>query len=511
MRWIRSAAVTPIRGRSVVLAELAPRKKASQFEATMTTTVEALEGKVTEFGDELKTRLAGFESFLKGLADDLKDNRKEMRDLREAVDGVANHAAELEKPVPQKEADGSLQPESRPPATQVLRTDPAATNEANGRRFDYMVRGQTDGILGSPPLPPAAGAHHWPGPTLNFDRENDGRGASKPKMDFPKFHGDDPKIWVRQCEDYFSLYDIQEVFKTRFATLNFRGKAALWLETVEAKQRIEHWGDLVVAVLGHWDKNKHSWFMRQILGIRQTTTVAEYIENFDELRHKILLQDPATSEVFFISRFIDGLSSEIRSAVVLQQPKDMDTVCSLAMLQEEELELNRRRPYHRHESREFSRSGYRYSAAEKNKYSREDLKKNEEGRKYESPKSEPAKGDSKIESLKAFRRSKGLCFTCGEKWSKTHTCPAQVPLHILEELLEACQISAVNEDKSEDDTDDTGDLCILQDTAMAMTAKRRTIRLQGLVGKRSVLILIDSSSTYSFVNQELADRLELHT
>ena len=46
----------------------------------------------------------------------------------------------------------------------------------------------------------------------------------------PKFHGDDPKIWVRQCEDYFSLYDIQEVFKTRFATLNFRGKAALWLE-----------------------------------------------------------------------------------------------------------------------------------------------------------------------------------------------------------------------------------------------------------------------------------------
>lgn len=103
-----------------------------------------------------------------------------------------------------------------------IHTDHAATAKANGRCFDNMNRGQNDGILGPHPLSPTAGAHYNSIPHVNLERDEDerregrrdGRGAPKPKMNFPKFHGDDPKIWVRQCEDHFSLYDIQEVFKT---------------------------------------------------------------------------------------------------------------------------------------------------------------------------------------------------------------------------------------------------------------------------------------------------------
>jgi hypothetical protein len=31
------------------------------------------------------------------------------------------------------------------------------------------------------------------------------------------------------------------------------------------------------------------------------------------------------------------------------------------------------------------------------------------------------------------------CFKCGDKWGKGHTCPTQVPLHDIEEMILAIQ------------------------------------------------------------------------
>jgi hypothetical protein len=45
--------------------------------------------------------------------------------------------------------------------------------------------------------------------------------------------------------------------------------------------------------------------------------------------------------------------------------------------------------------------------------------------------------EDKLASLKEFKRKNGLCFKCGERWSHNHKCPAQVSLHVIEELLDA--------------------------------------------------------------------------
>jgi len=47
----------------------------------------------------------------------------------------------------------------------------------------------------------------------------------------------------------------------------------------------------------------------------------------------------------------------------------------------------------------------------------------------------------KLSALKAYRRANNLCFTYGEKWTDTnHKCPTQVPIHVIQELLEAVQV-----------------------------------------------------------------------
>lgn len=41
----------------------------------------------------------------------------------------------------------------------------------------------------------------------------------------------------------------------------------------------------------------------------------------------------------------------------------------------------------------------------------------------------------KPSGLRTYRRSQGLCYCCGGKWSRDHRCPQAVQLHVLEEVL----------------------------------------------------------------------------
>ena len=43
--------------------------------------------------------------------------------------------------------------------------------------------------------------------------------------------------------------------------------------------------------------------------------------------------------------------------------------------------------------------------------------------------------DERWAALRSLRRSQGLCFRCGSKWSRDHRCPQAVQLQVLEEVL----------------------------------------------------------------------------
>jgi hypothetical protein len=41
-----------------------------------------------------------------------------------------------------------------------------------------------------------------------------------------------------------------------------------------------------------------------------------------------------------------------------------------------------------------------------------------------------------MNSLRRYRKAKGLCYKCGEKWGPEHSCSATVQMHIVEEHWE---------------------------------------------------------------------------
>jgi hypothetical protein len=54
-----------------------------------------------------------------------------------------------------------------------------------------------------------------------------------PQLDFPKFDGTSPKLWIKRCDTYFDLNGIPVENWVKLATINFSGPAALWMQTIE--------------------------------------------------------------------------------------------------------------------------------------------------------------------------------------------------------------------------------------------------------------------------------------
>jgi hypothetical protein len=317
-------------------------------------------------------------------------------------------------------------------------------------------------------------------------------------MDFPKFDGENPKLWQTQCENYFEVYHVQPCLRTHFVSLNFVQEAALWLQNHEAKLgSVENWSEMCVLVLDQFGKNRYSLYRRQLHSLCQTGSVTEYYTKFQHLRHNLLLYNSALDDRFFVEEFLEGLRDELRAAIWLHQPSTLDTAFRLALLQEEELEPNKKHSGHRGELKEFNKSHPRFTS-DKHKSRADDDKRGE-----------AAKTDEHLDSLKAYCCSKGLCFICGEKWSKQHKCPTQVPLHIVEELLEVLQIHSndVQSDSGSLSSDDE-DLMLLTGSPSVPSKCKCCFHLQGMIGKRQVLILVDSGSVSSFISAQVAKELQ---
>jgi hypothetical protein len=252
-----------------------------------------------------------------------------------------------------------------------------------------------------------------------------------PKVDFPKFDGTHPQVWREKCEKYFAMYNVLVHVWVPFAAINFRGNAELWLQAYEAQHTIGTWAELCVAIDQKFGRDLHHNYMRELLTIKQTSDVLEYAGRFEQAKHRVLVHNRDTSDVFFVQKFIDGLKHSISSAIVLHKPRTVDAALSLALMQEELLETSLKR-YQPKFGREFTRFSPRSSSPVTSTSTPHspDAKA--------QPKTDTRqKWDGRLSSLREQRRAQGLCMKCSDKWGKGHRCPKQIPLHILEEVLDA--------------------------------------------------------------------------
>lgn len=182
------------------------------------------------------------------------------------------------------------------------------------------------GLLGPQPQDSAKGTSHDPPPVfVPPDDVPYPRSPPFPQMDFPKFDGEFPRLWRDQCEVYFKVYAVHPSLKTRFATLNLKGAAATWLQTAQRIERIMDWERLCELVMEKFDKHRYQHLLKKFEALRQKWSVEEYQTEFERFAQGLVLYNSGYDDTYFVTHFVVGLKDEIRSAITLHRPKDVDT------------------------------------------------------------------------------------------------------------------------------------------------------------------------------------------
>lgn len=281
--------------------------------------------------------------------------------------------------------------------------------------------------------------------------------------------------------------------------MNFCGNASFWLQSVRSQLIGVTWNDLCDTVCAKFTRDRHQHLIRQYIHVRQTGSVTDYVEKFDSLMHQMLAYDCELKPVYFVTKFVEGLKDAIRTVIMVQRPKDLDTACSLALLQEEAMAGSGRTYVFRSEAASSTRPSYKSVAPLP--LSVPPVKSTLMEEKKSPDSSRPIARDDRVSALRSYRRSKGLCFTCGERWSRDHKCAQTIQLHVMEELLEALDS---NDDPNGEDiiAEAEGNLMAISNQAVAGVESPKSIRVRGWIQGVELLMLVDSGSTHSFLDNK---------
>ncbi|XBJ01839.1 hypothetical protein VPH35_021384 [Triticum aestivum] len=275
---------------------------------------------------------------------------------------------------------------------------------------------------GGPPLLPTRGvpmfpgtnqtAAHGPARGVHYDQGQE-YAVKPPKHDFPRFDGDAPSLWIDRCLAYFDLYRIPPHTWVTTASLYIEGHAAHWLQAFRHGHRSSIWEEFTTALISEFGPNEFEVEMHKLLQLRQSGSVAEYRTEFEAHMYHLLALDATLNPKIFVTQFLLGLRDDLRAAVRLQEPSSITRAAVLARIVEEEAGVQRPRP--------------RIAPA---------------GRPPPSPlppqrlggapraggAGQPNDELARERQLRDHRRANGLCFKCGDRYSREHKCKAATQL-----------------------------------------------------------------------------------
>ncbi|XP_052171653.1 uncharacterized protein LOC127787633 [Diospyros lotus] len=200
------------------------------------------------------------------------------------------------------------------------------------------------------------------------------------------------------------------------------------------------------------------------------------------------------TEEYFVSSFISGLNDDIRSMVKMMRPRTMQEATEDAVLQELTVEalLKKQRIQGRGNAYGANYSGGRVPGKE--------MVRSEKRAKFLASSFAGQQGVKQWE----HRRPTGLCYRCGDEYTPGHQCKRQLL------LLEG---GDVDEEGDGDTLTLVGELGEEDNEAISLHAIKgmtgsKIIKVEGRAQDSTLMVLIDSGSTHSFIDEGIARKLK---
>jgi hypothetical protein len=291
------------------------------------------------------------------------------------------------------------------------------------------------------------------------------------------------------------MYFIEPSLWISISEMHFDGPASLWYQSVESQIPDWTWDDFCAQIHDCFDRDHHESLIRQLFHVKQTSIVTDYISRFTELMDQLKVYSPKHDHLYFTMRFIDGLRSNIKSIVLVQCPKDLDTAATLALLQEELASVSPAKP---------SRFGDWCSSGRQNTTNKGALPlpapPQQDKPLLTNATKEPMANDAKLSAIKVYRRAMGLCFKCVAPWMKDHKCSLEILL-VVEAIWNSFDELPVYSSETSKPISNEQVFLALSKATMLGTPSSQTVRFGG------ILNLLDSGSFASFISESVASQL----
>ncbi|XP_042946134.1 uncharacterized protein LOC122279514 [Carya illinoinensis] len=349
---------------------------------------------------------------------------------------------------------------------------------------------------------------------------NGGIQARSLRLEFPRFDGTDSIQWVLKANQFFSYYDIPDNQKIQIAFFHMEGKALSWFTWLKESSPINTWDEFTSALEIRFGPSAYEDPVGQFTKLKQSGTVEEYQTQFEELSNKI----KGLTEEFRISTFLSGLREDLRIMVTMFKPNTLHAAFGLAKLQEEEV-IRRNSPY----KPRNNFPTYTTNQTPKLAPSAPLLRlppppppKNNNSYQNTNPRFPKNNRRPTIliqiisPSQMQERRAKGLCYYCDERFQPGHKCN-KPKLFLLEgmkiEEIEDEEIdesmAILNSEEPKEGEEEKGELLGISLHALAGAYAPKTMRIAGVINKISVITLIDTGSTHSFIDPNVARKAKL--
>lgn len=345
---------------------------------------------------------------------------------------------------------------------------------------------------------------------------------SLPKVKLPFFDGSDTRGWVTKAELYFKVHHTPLSQQLYLAQMCMDGQALHWFTNLLICHPTTTWDQFRTKLLHRFSgtrfRNAH-----EALGLLfQEGGVDEYIAKFEELTALI----PNQSEEESIGWYLRGLKPEIRIWVRTLYPLTCDQAMEFSKNVEMATGMYNGKPANKHRSVTSTVTLPNLNSSPRPTYSPSPVSPynpkpfSTDGSTF--PRFQD-KAPSNIWSPTTRslskqewddRRCKGLCFTCGLKYTPQHKC-AKGSLRVLllpdGDEVDETSGGEPHDDSPPDDVAPDGECSSLEPWYLSpnLNPTLSTIKIAGEINNLPALILVDNGATHNFISRRLAIALGL--
>lgn len=144
------------------------------------------------------------------------------------------------------------------------------------------------------------------------------------KISFAEFDGTDPDGWIRKAEKYFELIGVPTKDRVKIAVLYVKGRAEFWWRGTGCNSTTPPWHHFCRMVGDRFNVISTYEVIGQFHTLKQTRSIADYIDKFEELMGLAKGNNPSLLEDYFICSFVSGLKDSIQHHLQCHKPTSLN-------------------------------------------------------------------------------------------------------------------------------------------------------------------------------------------